>query len=202
MTTSVNVDKLVELRARLNKHSTSKISVNDMVIKAASLACTKVPETNSSWMDDYVRQFKNVNMCVAVQTDHGLMAPVLRNTNLKGLNEIATEVKDIAGRARDNKLKPEELSGGTFTISNLGMYGVHNFSAIINPPQACILAVSGAESRVVVNENSTGPDDQFKVSKVMNVTLSSDHRVVDGAVAAIWGQEFKKYIENPELMLL
>ena len=172
------------LRGRLNKHSTSKISVNDMVIKAASLAATNVPETNSSWMEDFVRQFKNVNMSVAVQTDHGLMAPVIKNTNLKGLNQIATEIKDIAGRARDNKLKPDELSGGTFTISNLGMFGVHNFSAIINPPQACILAVSAAESRVVVNENSTGADDQFRVAKVMNVTLSSDHRVVDGAVAA------------------
>ena len=202
VTVSVTMDKLIALRGRLNKHSTSKISVNDMVIKAASLACTNVPETNSSWMDDYVRQFKNVNMSVAVQTDHGLMAPVVKNTNLKGLNQIATEIKDIAGRARDNKLKPDELTGGTFTISNLGMFGVHNFSAIINPPQACILAVSAAESKVVVNENSTGPEDQFKVAKVMNVTLSSDHRVVDGAVAAMWGQQFKKYIENPELMLL
>lgn len=202
MTISVNVDKLVALRARLNKHATSKISVNDMVIKAASLASSNVPETNSSWMDDFVRQFKNVNMSVAVQTDHGLMAPVIKNTNLKGLNQIATEIKDIAGRARENKLKPDELTGGTFTISNLGMFGVHNFSAIINPPQACILAVSAAESKVVLNEDSTGPEDQFKVAKVMNVTLSSDHRVVDGAVAAMWGQEFKKYIENPELMLL
>ena len=130
MTTTVNVDKLVALRAKLNKHASSKISVNDMVIKAASLAATKVPETNSSWMDDFVREFKNVNMCVAVQTDHGLMAPVIRNTNLKGLDEIASEVKDIAGRARENKLKPEELTGGTFTISNLGMFSVHNLSLI------------------------------------------------------------------------
>lgn len=198
----MEVDKLLGLRGKLNKHSKSKISVNDMVIKAASLAATKVPETNSAWMGDFVRQFKHVNMCVAVQTDHGLMAPCMRNTNLKGLEEIATEIKDIAGRARENKLKPEELSGGTFTLSNLGMFGVHNFSAIINPPQACILAVSAAEKRVVVNENSKGADDQFRVASIMNVTLSSDHRVVDGAVAAMWGQEFKKYIENPELMLL
>jgi len=98
-------------------------------------------------------------MSVAVQTDHGLMAPVLKNTNLKGLEEIATEIKDIAGRARENKLKPDELSGGTFTLSNLGMFGVNNFSAIINPPQACILAVSGAQKTVVVNENATGADD-------------------------------------------
>lgn len=105
-----------------------------MVIKAASLACIKVPETNSSWMGEYIRRFNNVNMSVAVQTDFGLMAPTLFNTHLKGLEEIAAEVKDIAARARENKLKPEELSGGTFTISNLGMFGVHNFSAIVNPP--------------------------------------------------------------------
>lgn len=193
---------MLALRAKLNKNSPVKISVNDLVIKAASLAATKVPGTNSQWMGDFIREFKNVNMCVAVQTDHGLMVPVVKNTNLKGLAEIAAEVKDLAGRARENALKVDELSGGTFTISNLGMYGVNNFSAIINPPQACILAVSAAEKRVVVNENATGADDQFKVASLMNVTLSSDHRVVDGALAAMWGQEFKKLIENPELMLL
>ena len=174
-----------------------------MVIKAASMASVKVPETNSSWMGDFIRRFKNVNMSVAVQTDFGLMAPVITNTHLKGLEEIAAEVKDIAARARENKLKPDELSGGTFTISNLGMFGVHNFSAIVNPPQACILAVSAAEKRVVVDESA--PKDSanpYKVAHIMNVTLSSDHRVVDGAVAAQWGQEFKKFIENPEYMLL
>ena len=134
----------MKLRAKLNKHSETKLSVNDFVIKAASMAAIKVPETNSSWQNDFVRQFKNVNMCFAVQTDHGLMAPCVNNTNLKGLEGISTEIKDIAGRARENRLKPEELSGGTFTVSNLGMFGVHNFSAIINPPQACILAVGGA----------------------------------------------------------
>ena len=141
-------------------------------------------------------------MSFAVQTDHGLMAPVVTNVNLKGLEEISSEVKDIAGRARENKLKPEELSGGTFTVSNLGMFGVNNFSAIINPPQSCILAVSGAVKTVVVNEDSKDSTDQFKVAHKMNVTLSSDHRVVDGAVAAEWGIHFKKFIESPELMLL
>lgn len=140
-------------------------------------------------------------MCFAVQTDHGLMAPNVQHTNLKGLEQISTEVKDIAGRARENKLKPEELSGGTFTVSNLGMYGVNNFNAIINPPQACILAV-GAANKVVVPNTDEKSDDPYKVVSVMNVTLSSDHRVVDGAVAAMWGQQFKKYIEDPELMLL
>lgn len=118
------------------------------------------------------------------------------------MSDISASVKEIAGRARENKLKPEELSGGTFTISNMGMFGVHNFSAIINPPQACILAVSGAEKRVVPNEGEDKESNPFKVVHVMNVTLSSDHRVVDGAIAAAWGLEFKKFIEQPELMLL
>jgi len=135
-------------------------------------------------MGDFTRQFKHVNMNVAVQTDHGLMVPVVQNTNLKGLEEISKEVKDVAGKARENKLSPDQLSGGTFTISNMGMYGVHQFSAIVNPPQACILAVSSAEKRVVVNENAKEGESPFKVANVMNVTLSSDHRVVDGAIAA------------------
>ncbi len=158
----MNVDNLIKLRSKLNSAAKSKISVNDMVIKAASLASVKVPEANSSWMGDFIRRYKNVNMSVAVQTDFGLMAPVITNTNLKGLEEIASEIKDIAARARENKLKPDELSGGTFTISNLGMYGVHNFSAIINPPQACILAVSAAEKRVVVDENAKDPSNPYK----------------------------------------
>lgn len=203
VTVAVQVDALMKLRARLNAVAKTKISVNDMVVKAASLACVRVPETNSSWLGEAIRRYRNVNMCVAVQTDFGLMAPVITNTHLKGLEDIAAEVKDIAARARENKLKPDELSGGTFTISNLGMFGVHNFSAIVNPPQACILAVSAAEKRVLVDEQA--PKDSaspYKVGHVMNVTLSSDHRVVDGAVAAQWGQEFKKFIETPEYMLL
>lgn len=111
-------------------------------------------------------------------------------------------MKDLASRARENKLSPDDMAGGTFTISNMGMFGVHSFSAIVNPPQACILAVSSAEKRVVPNESAAEGESPFKVANVMNVTLSSDHRVVDGAVAAMWGIEFKKYIEQPELMLL
>lgn len=130
------------------------------------------------------------------------MAPVLNNINLKGLEQIAEEIGDIAGRARENKLKPAELSGGTFTVSNLGMYGVNNFSAIINPPQACILAVGGAIKTVVPNESAKDGEDQFRIAHLTNVTLSSDHRVVDGAVAAQWGQHFKRYLEQPESMLL
>lgn len=133
-----------------------------MIIKAASLANLKVPEANSQWMGDSIRRFKNVNMSIAVQTDFGLMAPVLANTHIKGLEEIASEIKDIAARARENKLKPDELSGGTFTISNLGMFGVQNFSAIVNPPQACILAVSAAAKVVVPNDNAKDSSNPFK----------------------------------------
>jgi len=202
VTVQVSVDNLMKLRAKLNKASSSKISVNDFVIKAASMASVKVPATNSSWMGDFVREFKHVNMSVAVQTPIGLMVPVVKNTNLKGLEQIATEVKDLAARAREGKLAPSEMSDGTFTISNMGMFGVSNFSAIINPPQACILAVSSAEKRVMVNTGADADENPFVVQNVMNVTLSSDHRVIDGATAAVWGQEFRKFIENPELMLL
>lgn len=141
-------------------------------------------------------------MSVAVSTPKGLITPIIKSANVKGLQAIATEMKDLATRARDNKLKPEEFQGGSFSVSNMGMFGVSHFSAIINPPQACILAVGGAHKRVLPNENAMTPEDQFRVASVMAVTLSSDHRVVDGADAAQWGQHFKKYIESPELMLL
>lgn len=192
----------MKLRGKLNAVATVKISVNDFVMKAAALASLRVPATNSSWMGDYVRQYHNVNMSFAVQTPNGLMAPTLSNINLKGLEQISKEVKDIAGRARENKLKPDELTGGTFTVSNLGMYGVSNFSAIINPPQACILAVSAAVQTVVPRPDAKAGEDPYMIAHMMNVTLSSDHRVVDGALAAQWAQEFKKLIENPEQMLL
>jgi pyruvate dehydrogenase E2 component (dihydrolipoamide acetyltransferase) len=123
------------LRGRLNKMSPSKISVNDMMIKAGALAAIKVPAVNSSWMETVIRQYKNVDMSCAVQTEHGLITPIVTNANLKGLASISAEIKDLAGRARENKLKPHEFQGGTFTISNLGMFGTNSFSAIINPPQ-------------------------------------------------------------------
>lgn len=168
-----------------------------MVIKATSLACLKVPATNSSWHGDFMREYKNVDMSIAVQTETGLITPIVKHANLKGLEQIAAEVKSLAAKARENKLQPHEFQGGTFTISNLGMYGVSHFSAIINPPQSCILAVGSAMPRVFPDK-----DGGFRSANVMNVTLSCDHRVVDGALAAEWGQYFKKFIETPELMLL
>jgi pyruvate dehydrogenase E2 component (dihydrolipoamide acetyltransferase) len=196
------VDNLLKLRSRLNEHSKSKISVNDMLIKAASMAALKVPSTNSSWQESYIREYKNVDMSVAVSTPTGLITPIIKSANVKGLERIATEMKDLATRAKDNKLKLDEFQGGTFSISNMGMFGVNHFTAIINPPQSCILAIGSAIKRVLPNENATGEADKYRAANVLTVTLSSDHRTVDGADAAKWTQHFKRYIETPELMLL
>jgi len=150
------------LREELNLVSKSKISINDIVIKAASLACVRIPETNSSWMGNSIRKYKNVDMSVAVQTDNGLITPIVFNANLKGLSEIASDVKALAEKAKTNKLQPKEFIGGTFTISNLGMFGVENFSAIINPPQSCILAVGKAVKTVVYDENAKDKEHPYK----------------------------------------
>lgn len=158
----LNVDKLVALRTELNKHSPVKLSFNDIIIKAAALACMKVPEANSSWQGDFIRKYKNVDMSVAVQTDNGLMTPIVTNANTKGLAQISKEVKDLAERAKARKLKPNEFQGGTFTISNMGMLGITNFSAVINPPQACILAVSKSEKKVLYDENAKDKSQPYK----------------------------------------
>ncbi|KAK1575836.1 hypothetical protein Q3G72_008775 [Acer saccharum] len=197
------VDKLMDLRSQLNSIQEAaggkRISVNDLVIKAAALALRKVPQCNSSWTDDYIRQYNNVNINVAVQTDNGLYVPVVRDADKKGLSAIGEEVKKLAQKAKDNSLKPEDYEGGTFTVSNLGgPFGIKQFCAIVNPPQSGILAVGSAEKRVVPGSGS----DQYKFASFMTVTLSCDHRVIDGAVGAEWLKAFKGYIENPESMLL
>jgi len=197
-----NIDKLLKLREELNKKSPVKISINDIVIKASSLACIKVPETNSSWQGNVIRKYKNVDMSVAVQTDYGLITPIITNSNLKGLAEISKEMKDLAERAKQKKLKPQEFMGGTFTVSNLGMMGITSFSAIINPPQVCILSVGKGDKKVVYDEAATDKNQPYKIVNVMSSTLSCDHRVVDGTVGAKWIQEFKTLMEHPELMLL
>ncbi|KAL5730608.1 dihydrolipoyllysine-residue acetyltransferase [Ranunculus cassubicifolius] len=203
LTVSPCVDKLMDLRKKLNSLQEAsggkRISVNDLVIKAAALALRKVPQCNSSWTNDYIRQFKNVNINVAVQTDNGLYVPVIRDADKKGLSSISEEVKLLAGKARENSLKPEDYEGGTFTVSNLGgPFGIQQFCAIINPPQAGILAVGSAEKRVVPGDGV----DPYKFASFMAVTLSCDHRVIDGAIGAEWLKAFKGYIENPESMLL
>ncbi|GMI82151.1 mitochondrial pyruvate dehydrogenase subunit 2-2 [Hibiscus trionum] len=203
LTVDTCVDKLMALRSQLNSLLESsggkRISVNDLVIKAAALALRKVPQCNSSWTDDYIRQYSNVNINVAVQTDNGLYVPVIRDADKKGLSSIGEEVKKLAQKAKENSLKPEDYEGGTFTVSNLGgPFGIKQFCAIINPPQSGILAVGSAEKRVIPG---SGPD-QFNFASYMSVTLSCDHRVIDGAIGAEWLKAFKGYIENPESMLL
>ncbi|MCL7048577.1 hypothetical protein MKW94_020635 [Papaver nudicaule] len=203
LTVDTCVDKLMDLRSQLNSLQESsggkRISINDLVIKACALALRKVPQCNSSWTNDYIRQYHNVNINVAVQTDNGLFVPVVRDADKKGLSTISEEVKHLATKAKENSLKPEDYEGGTFTVSNLGgPFGVKQFCAIINPPQSGILAVGSAEKRVVPGAGA----DQYKFASYMAVTLSCDHRVIDGAIGAEWLKAFKGYIENPESMLL
>ncbi|XP_061659997.1 dihydrolipoyllysine-residue acetyltransferase component of pyruvate dehydrogenase complex, mitochondrial [Syngnathoides biaculeatus] len=201
LSVDVNMDQVLELRKELNeevKGRSLKLSVNDFIIKASALACLKVPECNSSWMDTIIRQNHVVDVSVAVSTANGLITPIVFNAHTKGLAAISSDVSALAAKARDGKLQPHEFQGGTFTISNLGMFGVKNFSAIINPPQSCILAVGGSEKRLMPADNERG----FDVANMMSVTLSCDHRVVDGAVGAQWLAEFRKFLEKPVTMLL
>ena len=203
------MDAVIKLRAELNaslesqvkdKSQATKLSVNDFIIKASALACRKVPAANSSWTDNAIRQYNYVDVSVAVSTDNGLVTPIVKDADVKGLAGISGEVKSLAAKARANKLTPAEYQGGTFTISNLGMFGVKTFSAIINRPQAAILAVGATEARLVPSAKDASTP--YTTAQVMSVTLSCDHRVVDGAVGAQWLQAFKGYIEQPSTMLL
>ncbi|KAG0216397.1 pyruvate dehydrogenase complex dihydrolipoamide acetyltransferase component (E2) [Mortierella sp. GBA30] len=199
VTVECEMDKVLKLREVLNKSSEDKykLSVNDFIVKASALALKAVPEANSSWMNDSIRQYHTSDICVATSTPTGLITPIVANAETKGLATISNQVKDLAARARANKLAPHEYQGGTFTISNMGMYGIKHFTAIINPPQSCILAVGATEKRVV-----PGEDGDVRTASIMAVTLSSDHRTVDGAVSAQFLNAFKGYIENPLKMLL
>ena len=194
------IDRLMKLRKDLNTATGAtggpKISVNDFVVKSAALACTAVPEVNAAWMGDFIRQYSDVDISVAVQTDAGLMVPIVFGAHDKSIGEISSEIKSLAAKAKEGKLKPSEFQGGTFTISNLGMFGVKQFAAIVNPPQACILAVGGAQKvpKLV--------DGELQEVSVVTVTLSCDHRVVDGAVGAQWLQSFKGFMEEPVTIML
>lgn len=191
------LDALLKVRAELNGRSDSyKLSVNDFVVRAVALALKKVPAANASWGEEAIRRYTDVDVSVAVATPAGLITPIVRHADHKGLAEISNEMKTLAAKARDNKLKPEEFQGGGFTISNLGMFGIKEFAAIINPPQGCILAVGAGEQRPVVKGGA------LAVATVMTCTLSVDHRVVDGAVGAEFLAAFKKLIEDPLSMLL
>ena len=192
------LDNLLGARKELNDKANGefKLSVNDFIIKAAAMALKAYPAANVAWTDDAVHQYLKADVSVAVSTPNGLITPIVKSAEDKGLRAISDEVKDLAGRAREGKLKPEEFQGGSFTVSNLGMFGVKQFGAILNPPQGCILAIGAGEQRAVV------VNGQVEIKTVMSCTLSVDHRSVDGAVGAEYLQIFKQYIENPVSMLV
>jgi len=197
LTMEINMDKVVELRKQLNEVAAPvKISFNDLVVKAAAVALRKHPAVNSSWLGDKIRYNKQVNIGVAVAVDEGLLVPVIRHVDMKTLSQINYEVKTYAEKARNRKLQPDEMSGNTFTISNLGMFGIDEFTGIINPPDACIMAVGAIIEKPIVKEGQIVP------ASMMKVTLSCDHRVVDGATGSEFLQTFKAILEEPVRLLV
>ena len=195
----ISLDKLLAARAGINAAAPDgvKVSVNDMLIKASALALMAEPDCNSSYSDIGIAYHKSAHVSVAVAIDGGLITPVIRDAQTKGLREISEEMKDLATRARDRKLKPQEYMGGTFSISNLGMFGIKSFGSIINPPEGMILSVGAGDKRPVIAD-----DGSVTAATIMSVTLSCDHRVIGGAEGAKWLQVFKRFVETPEAMLL
>ncbi len=198
----IELDALLKLRAELNLRSAKdgpgadKLSVNDLIIKAAAVTLRRIPKVNAAWTDEGVALFDDVDISVAVSIPDGLITPIIHQADRKGLAAISTEMKDLSARAKAGKLKPEEFQGGGFSISNMGMYGVSNFAAIINPPQAGILAVAAGQQRPVVK------DGGLAIATIMTCTLSVDHRVIDGALGAEWLAEFRRLVEDPLSLLL
>lgn len=193
------IDSLLEIREELNNEYADqqiKLSVNDFIIKASAMALREVPEVNSSWAIDKIIQYNNIDISVAVAIDGGLITPIIRNADQKPLSVISAEMKDLAQRAKKNILAPHEFQGGGFSISNLGMYGIKKFAAIINPPQSCILAVGASSERVIARNG------QMKIVNMVDLSISADHRVIDGAICAKFMSSIKKFIEKPYLMLL
>ncbi len=197
LTTEIEMDNALALRVAVNESiAPEKISVNDIIVKVAATCLTKHPFVNASYQNDKIRYYEDADIGVAVAIDEGLITPIVRGANKKGFVQISKEIKELAGRARDKKLQPEEYTGATFSISNLGMMGIKEFTAIINPPEAAILAVGSATQTPVVR------DGQITTRNIMHVTMSCDHRVVDGAVGAKFLQTFKAMLENPAMMLI
>lgn len=196
LTISLDMDNAIEARKAMNSDESVKISFNDMVIKAVAMALRKHPNVNSSWMGDFIRHNHHVNIGVAVAVEDGLLVPVVRFADTKGLAEIGGEVRVMAKKAKEKKLQPADWEGNTFTVSNLGMFGIEQFTAIINPPDSCILAIGGISQEPVVKNGQVVPGN------IMKVTLSCDHRVVDGATGAAFLQTFRQYMENPVTMLV
>jgi len=198
LTVEIEMDKALEFRKQINGmvKEDEKISVNDIIVKVAAVASLKHPFVNSSYQDKTIRFYEDADVGVAVAAREGLITPVVRGANRKGIAEISREIKEMAARARDKKLQPEEYTGATFSISNLGMFGIEQFTAIINPPEAAIFAVGSAAPKAVVR------DGEIVIRNLMNVTMSCDHRVIDGATGAKFLQTFKQMLENPILMLM
>jgi pyruvate dehydrogenase E2 component (dihydrolipoamide acetyltransferase) len=199
LTIDVEIDGLLAARARINgllEKEGVKVSVNDMVMKAAAVALKRVPEANASYTPEGIAMHHHADIAMAVAVPGGLITPIIRKAETKGLAQIATEAKDLAERARNKKLKPDEFQGGTFSVSNLGMFGIRTFASIINEPQGCIMSVGAGEKRAVVK------GDQVVVANVMSITLTCDHRVVDGAVGARFLSVFKGLIEEPLTMIV
>ncbi|KYG82721.1 pyruvate dehydrogenase complex dihydrolipoamide acetyltransferase [Roseivirga echinicomitans] len=196
LTMEINMDKAIEARVSMNEVSPVKISFNDMVIKAAAAALRKHPQVNSSWLGDKIRINHHIHIGVAVAVEDGLLVPVVRFADNKPLSHIAAEVKQLGAKAKNKELQPAEWEGNTFTISNLGMFGIEEFTAIINPPDACIMAVGGIKQTAIVK------DDQLVIGNIMKVTMSCDHRVVDGAVGSAFLQTFKSLLEDPVRLLV
>ncbi len=197
LTIDCQVDKLISLKNDINSaDENNKVTINDLVIKAVAFSMKKFPDINSSWIDNKILRYSNIDISIAVALEDGLITPIVKNADKKGILSISKEVKDLVSRARSGKLKPEEFQGGGFTISNLGMFGIKAFSAIINPPQSCIMAVGASKKQpIVMNE-------KIEIAEIMTVTLSVDHRTVDGALGAKFLNAFKHYIESPLAMLI
>jgi len=196
LTMEVVMDKCMDTRAKINKLTETKISFNDFIIKAAAKALTLHPTVNSSWLGDKIRQYHYVNIGVAVAMEEGLVVPVIKNADTKSLSTITNEVRELADKARDRKIQPADMQGNTFTISNLGMFGIDEFTAIINPPDACILAVGRIAPKLVLEEGNV------KEINVMKLTLSCDHRVVDGAAGAKFLKTIKEILEEPLRLII
>jgi len=196
LTIEINMGRASDARQRILEMSGEKVSFNDMVVKACAMALRKHPAVNSSWMGDKIRRNHHIHVGVAVAVSEGLLVPVIRHTDLKSMTQINAEVKVLAAKAKDKKLQPDEMQGNTFTISNLGMFGIEEFTAIINPPDACILAIGAIIEKPIIQNG------QVVAGKIMKVTLSCDHRVVDGATGAQFLQTVKQYLEEPMMMLV
>jgi pyruvate dehydrogenase E2 component (dihydrolipoamide acetyltransferase) len=197
LTTEIEMDRTAELRASLNQlDQENKVSINDIIIKVAAAALVRHPQVNASFQDKHIRYYERADIGVAVAIDEGLITPIVRGADRKSIGQISREVRELAGRARERKLQPGEYMGATFSVSNLGMFGIDEFTAIINPPEAAILAVGAMGAKPVVR------DGQVVVRQLMRVTMSCDHRIVDGATGAKFLQTFKKMLENPLMLML